>query len=32
MEKIVDMVKEIEQSCLDIMGHDDQDGDEIPDP
>ncbi|PWA74295.1 hypothetical protein CTI12_AA254140 [Artemisia annua] len=32
MKKIEDMVKEIEKSCLDIIGHDDQDEDEIPDP
>ncbi|PWA82084.1 hypothetical protein CTI12_AA179840 [Artemisia annua] len=32
MKKIEDMVNEIEQSCLDIIGHDYQDEDEIPNP
>ena len=31
MKKIEDTFKEIEQSCLDKIGHDEQDEDEIPD-
>ena len=32
MKKIEDMVKEIEQRCLDIISQDEQVCDEIPDP
>lgn len=32
MKKIEDMVKEIEQRCLDIISQDEQVEDEIPDP